>query len=65
MKPRCAQPLCFGKLHAMPKKKIPPAVRKYMAKLGASGGAAGKGTATRKKLNAAAARARWKKAKQP
>ena len=49
----------------MAKKKIPRAVSKYMAEKGAKGGAAGKGTETRRKLNAAAARARWKKAKQP
>ena len=47
----------------MSKKKIPPALRKHLAALGAKGGAAGKGTEIRKKLNQAAARARWKKAK--
>ena len=38
-----------------------PKIREYMSKNGAKGGHAGKGTELRKKLNQAAARARWAK----
>ena len=38
-----------------------PTIREYMSKNGAKGGHAGKGTELRKKLNQAAARARWAK----
>ena len=38
-----------------------PKIREYMARNGAKGGHAGKGTELRKKLNLAAVRARWAK----
>jgi hypothetical protein len=38
-----------------------PKIREYMSRNGAKGGHAGKGTELRKKLNQAAARARWAK----
>ena len=38
-----------------------PIIREFMSKNGAKGGHAGKGTELRKKLNQAAARARWAK----
>ena len=38
-----------------------PKIREYMSKNGAKGGHAGKGTELRRKLNQAAARARWAK----
>lgn len=34
-------------------------LRKYFSKIGARGGAAGKGTASRKRIASKAARARW------
>ncbi len=39
-------------------------VKAYMAKIGAKGGAAGKGTEKRKRLNKRAAKIRWRKAKE-
>jgi len=38
-----------------------PKIREYLAKNGAKGGSAGKGTELRKKLNKAAVEARWAK----
>jgi hypothetical protein len=38
-----------------------PAIREFMAKNGAKGGRAGKGSELRQKLNKAAAEARWAK----
>jgi hypothetical protein len=40
-----------------------PKIKEYMSKNGAKGGHAGKGTELRKKLNQAAAQARWAKAR--
>lgn len=42
----------------------PKLVRDYMAAIGARGGAAGKGTRLRAKLNKKAAQIRWAKAKK-
>ena len=40
-----------------------PKIREYLSQNGAKGGKAGKGTELRKKLNQAAAQARWAKAR--
>ena len=40
-----------------------PKIKEYLSQNGAKGGKAGKGTELRKKLNQAAAQARWAKAR--
>ena len=45
--------------------QIPKSVRDYMARIGAKGGAVGKGSPERKEKARKAAQARWTKAKKP